>query len=236
MVEGSFLAERLENRSALALLERLDARALREGCAWFAGGTAISLRCNEFRVSRDIAFLCASTEGYRELRARVRFDGVRALILREVELLREPRIDRYGIRLALGVDGAAIKLEIVSEGRIELSGEDDPAMPVARLSDTDLVAEKLLANDDRYLDDGALGRDMLDLLVLERELGGLPEPAWEKARAAYGASVDRAWHAALRRMQQRPDLVARVFETLGVVPEARAVVAARLATLAPEEP
>lgn len=230
-----FLAERPENQVALALLERLDAARLREACAWFAGGTAISLRCGEFRVSRDVDFLCASNEGYRDLRARVRGEGARGLFLRDVALLREPRVDRYGIRLALGLGDVALKLEIVSEGRILLAGADDPALPVARLADDDLVAEKLLANDDRYLDDSALGRDALDLLMLERTLGALPDAAWTKARVAYGATVDRAWAQALRRMRARPDLVARAFDAMGVSSEARDVVAAKLEALPDDE-
>lgn len=220
---------------ALALLERLDAARLREAGAWFAGGTAVSLRCGEFRVSRDVDFLCASMEGYRELRARVRGDGARGLFLRDVALLREPRVDRYGIRLALGLGDVALKLEVVSEGRIPLAGADDPALPVARLTDDDLVAEKLLANDDRYLDDAALGRDAIDLLALERTLGALPDAAWTKARSAYGASVDRAWDHALRRMRARPELLARAFEVMGVSLEVRALVAARLASLPEDE-
>lgn len=225
------MAERPENRRALALLDRLDATRLREASAWFAGGTAVSLRCGEFRVSRDLDFLCASIEGYRELRARVRVDGARGLFHGDVDLLREPRVDRYGIRLAVGFGDVALKLEIVSEGRISLVGIDDSALPVARLADDDLIAEKLLANDDRYLDDSALGRDAVDLLMLERTCGGLAPAAWAKARGAYGASVDHAWDQALRRMRARPDLLARAFDAMSVTAEARAVVAARLAAL-----
>ncbi len=54
---------------------------------------------------------------------------------------------------------------------------------------------------------------MVDLLMLEHTLGALPVTAWEKARGAYGPSVDRAWDGALRRMCARPDLVARVFDS-----------------------
>ena len=227
------MAERPENRLALAVLALADSDLLRDHQAWLGGGTAVSLRCGEFRVSKDLDFLCASTDGYRELRTRVRMEGVRGLFPRGVTLLREPRTDRYGIRLAVGLGDAAIKVEIVSEGRIALEGVSDPALPSSRLCDADLAAEKLLANDDRYLDDGALGRDMVDLLMLEHTLGALPVTAWEKARGAYGASVDRAWEGALRRMLARPELVSRVFDSLGVSAEARAVVTRRLAALPP---
>ena len=66
------------------------------------------------------------------------------------------------------------------------------ALPVARLSDEDLVAEKLLANEERPWDDSTLGRDAMVLLVLEHALGGCPAGASDKARAAYGPSVESA--------------------------------------------
>ncbi|WP_437298513.1 nucleotidyl transferase AbiEii/AbiGii toxin family protein [Sorangium sp. So ce426] len=65
------MAERDEHRRILDLLTSLDAALLRQSECWFAGGTAISLRCDEFRISRDVDFLCASREGYRQLRQRV---------------------------------------------------------------------------------------------------------------------------------------------------------------------
>jgi len=113
------------------------------------------------------------------LRERLFDRGLCGFFTRDVELVRETRADRYGIRAVLSVDGAPLKLELVSEGRIALEGTADPDLPVARLTDTDLVAEKLLANADRFLDDSALARDALDLVVLAHELGELPAPAWE---------------------------------------------------------
>lgn len=91
------MAERPENRAALAALARLDAGLLREASCFFAGGTAVSLRCGEFRVSRDVDFLCASREGYRALRECVRQRGGLGIFAREVIVVREPRVDRYGI-------------------------------------------------------------------------------------------------------------------------------------------
>lgn len=219
----------------LELLERLDASLLRDSRCWFAGETAVSLRCGEFRVSRDVDFLCASMEGYRSLRERARDRAGAGLFAREVVIAREPRIDRFGIRTAIEIDGAVLKFEIVSEGRVTLNGEDDPRLPVARLSDVDLVTEKLLENDDRHLDDSALGRDAIDLIMLERTLGALPAEAWEKAKTAYGPSVERAWREGLRRLRDRPAMLKRAFDEMLVTPEARAIVQARLATIAPAD-
>ena len=232
---GSSLAERPETRRALALLALLDAALLREAACWFGGGTAVALRCGEFRVSRDVDFLCASRDGYRRLRQRVHEKGLSGLFVAPVLVVRALRVDRYGIRGAVEVDGAPMKLELVSEGRIDLEGQDDPALPVGRLSDADLVAEKLLANEDRFLDDAALGRDAIDLVMLEQTLGGLPQAAWDKARGAYGPSVDDAWARGLQRLRDDRALLARGLEQMAVLPDARAVIAARLAGLAPRE-
>lgn len=229
------MAERPENQRVLALLEHVDSVLFREAQCWFGGGSAVSLRCAEFRVSRDVDFLCASREGYRLLRRRVFDKGAPGLFARDVVVAREARADRYGIRLAITIDGQPLKFEIVSEGRIDLGGIDDPALPVGRLSDADLVAEKLLANDDRHLDDASLWRDALDLLALEHTLGALPAEAWGKARDAYGPSIEVAWQRALKRLRDRPDLLGRSLDLLDVLPAARAVFESRLAAL-PEAP
>lgn len=229
------MARRPENARALALLETVDADLFRDARCWFAGGTAISLRCDEFRVSRDIDFLCSSREGYRRLRQRVFDQGERGLFRREVAIAREFRADRYGIRFAVEVEGVPLKVEIVSEGRIDLEGIEDPTLPVPRLSDEDLVGEKFLANQDRYLDDAALGRDAFDLILLEHTLGRLPESALEKARAAYGSSVDVAWNKALERMKRRPRIRERWFELLGIDATARDIIEDRLESVPMED-
>ncbi len=180
------MAERPENQRVVELLARLDGELLREAACWFAGGAAISLRCGEFRLSRDVDLLCSSREGYRALRQRVFEGGVEGLFATPVEVVREARVDRYGIRAAFAIDGVVVKFEIVSEARVDLEGVDDPVLPVARLCDVDLVTEKLLANADRFLDDASMGRDAIDLVMLENNLGGLPEAARVRAGASYG--------------------------------------------------
>ncbi len=219
----------------LRLLELLDAPMLRAAQCWFGGGSAVALRCGEFRVSRDVDLLVASTEGYRELRGRVHADGARGLFRGDITIVREARSDRYGIRAALEIDGQPIKLEIVSEGRIDLTGVDDPDLPIGRLCDEDLVAEKLLACDDRHGDDSGLARDTLDLMVLEHVLGALPAAAIKKAVAAYGPSVAGRYSQSMARLRARPELLARWLDILEVSGAARALIAARLGALPPAE-
>ncbi len=99
------MAIRAEHRRVLALLELVDARFFREAECWFAGETAVSLRCDEYRISNDIDFLCATREGYRALRERVFDAGLRELFVRDIEVLREVRADRYGIRAVVNIEG-----------------------------------------------------------------------------------------------------------------------------------
>ena len=227
-MRGCFLANRPELQLVLHLLEKVDSELLAQNQCWFAEGTAVALRCHEYRISRHVDFLCASRDGYRRLRQLVFDNGIQAIFRSPMVIVRDVRADRYGIRFGVQVDGVPVKVEIVSEGRIDLQGCEDPTLPVCRLDDVHIVAEKLLANDDRYLDDASQGRDALDLLILEHTLGGLPDKAFELAEMAYGASVRQSWSRAIERLRQRPEKVARWIQSLKVAPEAKQIIETRL--------
>ncbi len=62
------------------------------------------------------------------------------------------RADIYGVRAVIEMDGVPIKIEFLSENRIELSGSIHHAFGVPTLSRVDMYAEKLLANADRWAD------------------------------------------------------------------------------------
>jgi hypothetical protein len=153
--------------------------------------------------SLDIDFLCASQEGYRELRNTINNASLGAIFSRPVDLVRDVRADRYGIRTFLRVDDVPVKFEIVSEGRIKIQGEVDPKTGVPTLSRLDMYAEKLLANADRYRDKSVASRDIIDLAMMVGHWGEVPLPAWDKVRQAYGASADRAYQGAVEMMSDR---------------------------------
>ncbi len=188
--------EREHHRRIAKILQSLDAEVLQRADCYFAGGTAIVLSLDEYRVSRDIDFLCASNDGYRLLRNLVNSD-LGTLLRTPVPHLREVRADRYGIRTVLEMDGEPIKFEIVSEGRIPISGSYEPNFGVPTLSRSDMFAEKLLANADRGLDPVEMSRDIIDLSMLINAWGNIPDDAWEKVKGAYGAQVVSAYHKAL---------------------------------------
>jgi len=215
--------ERPHHQRIAKVLHALNADLLGETRCYFGGGTAIVLLLSEYRQSLDIDFLCASNTGYRLLRNTVSPHSLGALLNTPIKHLREVRADRYGIRTVLEVDGAPIKIELVSEGRIALHGSVHPVLRVPTLAREDMYAEKLLANADRGLDKSTLSRDIIDLAMMIERWGAIPDAAWEKAKMAYGDHVVQAFettsklmceHAYLSQCLQRMDMDAALVERI----------------------
>ena len=210
--------KRAHHNRIQTLLTALDADFLNRNGCFFGGGTAIVLALDEYRESVDISFLCASRDGYRELRNTITNVSLGAIFADPVELAREVRADRYGIRTFLLSDGVPVKFEIVSEGRIPIDGTVNPVTGVPTLSRIDMYAEKLLANTDRYNDKAVASRDIIDLAMMIRHWGRIPPVAWDKARKAYGASVDQAWLVAVDLVGERTHL-AQCLQKMHMDPE-----------------
>lgn len=191
---------RREHHQRIALiLDALNSDLMSAHKCYFGGGTAIALTCGEFRESKDIDFLVSNKDGYRELRARVKREGPGCLFhnTKHMGLPQTFLTDQYGIRGWVEVLGVRIKCEIVSEGRITLDspGQHSDLFPVEMLTFTDFVAEKLLANSDRYLDTATFSRDLIDLAFMK-----IPDlrsgEGFAKAIEAYGPSVVRDFDSA----------------------------------------
>ena len=97
-----------------------------------------------------------------------------------------------------------IKFEIVLEGRIALErpGPDDHLCGVATLTTLDMAASELLANSDRWADDSASSRDLIDLAMLGLDAKTLRK-ALDKAGGAYGAAVERDLKKAIEALRKR---------------------------------
>lgn len=173
----------------VSILQKMNSALLEGTQCVFAGGTAISLQINDFRLSTDIDLLCSSQEGYRQLRGLVNpfsATGLSALFVEPVTQLRIARADRYGIRTVLEEDGHPIKFEIVREDRIYLDASTQHLHGVPLISRADAYAEKLLANSDRWGDKAVLSRDVLDIAAMINAWGPIPIEAENKAVLAYG--------------------------------------------------
>lgn len=186
------------------ILESLNPDLLLRNQCLFGGGTAIVLTHGEYRESVDVDLIVSSKDGYRELRGLVNSQGIEALMKRPLPLRREARIDQYGIRCAFDVDSAAIKFEVVFEGRVELQDPlpEDRVNGVWALTMRDKVATKLMANSDRWADDSVWSRDIIDLAVLTN--GQTADPAGVAAAVrAYGSSVLVDFEKARARLLER---------------------------------
>lgn len=199
------------------ILSVMDASFLREAKCYFGGGTAISLLLGEYRESVDLDFLCADQNGYRLLRSSVFDHGLAELFPGGIPTLREIRADRDGIRTVLLAPGQVpVKFEIVREARVPLVGEEVPGIPVPCLSREDMFVEKLLANADRYADKAVMSRDVIDLMVMEKNWGPVPGPAWDKATAVYGNSVSASFQKAKDLLRGNPDYLADCLKKMDV--------------------
>jgi hypothetical protein len=210
MVEAFSMFKRPHHLRIHSVLKSMNGELLESTECYFAGGTAIVLALGEYRESVDIDFLCESADGYRALRTIIFESGLAGIFNTPPNLLREVRMDQYGIRAVLQVDGFPIKFEIVNEGRIKIDGGIDPALGVPILARMDMYAEKLLANADRYLDVGVASRDIIDLAMMIDGWGAIPTQAWNKARDAYGDTIDKAFNGAIKKICERGYLVACV--------------------------
>ena len=189
---------------------------LRAGC-FFGGGTQLAMSLGEYRESRDIDFLCSSRAGFRALRETVTNRSLGAVFGTAPQLARDVRTDRDGIRTFLVADGVRLKFEILFESRIDLAGSVDRFLAVPVLAPEHAVAEKLLANADRGLDESTLSRDLVDLAFAGVHYG---RPTLEAgigiAERAYGTAVLRYLQSSLTMFQERRSRANACLKTLDV--------------------
>jgi hypothetical protein len=110
-----------------------------------------------------------------------------------------------------------IKFEIVLEGRIELAAPKakDVVCGIPTLTKLDMVTNKLLANSDRWADDGIFSRDVIDLAMIQP---GLPllRQAITKAEGAYGQAIRSDLEKAVHRLQHRHGWLERCMQTMAM--------------------
>lgn len=212
----SQMFEREFHQNIFNILNQLNANFLLECGAYFGGGTLVSLNHGEYRLSKDIDFLCSTGAGYRLLRQKISEHQYNAIFNSQNNFILpgEIKSDQYGIRFAIMVDETLIKFEIIMEGRIELGQPDYPSWsPVPCLNEIDSFAEKLLANSDRWNDTSVESRDLIDLAV-QRLKSAIPREAIEKAEAAY--PVIEPLKKAITFFQDKPDYRDKCFTALKI--------------------
>ncbi|HJW10287.1 MAG TPA: nucleotidyl transferase AbiEii/AbiGii toxin family protein, partial [Albitalea sp.] len=170
------LFRRPHHQRIARVLDALDGPRLLEHHCLFGGGTAIALRFGEYRESVDVDFLVSEIEPYRRLRHALTGEQGLAFVVRQgmppLQQAGELRADQYGIRTRLLVDDAPIKFEVILERRIELEppAAGDLIRGIPTLTVLDMATSKLLANSDRWADDGVFSRDLIDLAMMQPAL------------------------------------------------------------------
>ena len=213
--------ERPLHRRIAQVLGSLNGTLLKEHSCLFGGGTVIALRFGEYRESVDIDFLLSDLVHYRNLRQLLTgTDGINALLQPGKPLLtqlRDIRADQYGIRTMLSVDGQPIKFEIVLEGRIKFAvpTAKDVVCGISTLTILDMASSKLLANSDRWADDGVFSRDLIDLAIIQPKLP-LLRKAIAKAESAYGQAIRVDLEKAIYQLQHRQDLLERCMQAMAM--------------------
>jgi len=204
------------HQKILTVLNALRSDFFTEISAYFGGGTLLTLLYDEYRLSKDIDFICPIGDGYRKLRTEIYDKGFQAMF-QDTPIIRaasDIRADQYGIRFAVRVEDIRIKFEIIAEARIT---PDPPVFyawsSIPCLSFTDCCAEKLLSNADRWADTAVLSRDLIDLSVLRLQ-AEIPQTSIDKAEAAY--PVIKPLKKAIKFFQTRPEYRNRCFSTLMV--------------------
>jgi hypothetical protein len=85
---------------------------------------------------------------------------------------------------------------------LQQPGKADELCGVPTLTLLDMAASKLLANSDRWPDDGVFSRDLIDLAMMKPSLALLRD-AVAKAEGVYGDAVRRDLQRAIERMRER---------------------------------
>lgn len=202
------------------VLSALNGELLREHHCYFGGGTAIALRYGEYRESVDIDFMVSDLASYRNLRQLVTTEkGVLVLVRQShqdsIMQTRDVRADQYGIRTSLQVADQLIKFEIVLEARIVFDSPKatDKICGVTTLTPLDMATSKLLANSDRWADDGVFNRDIIDLAMMKPALP-LLNKAVSKAELAYGKAIKQDLHKALEKLKTRDGWLERCLQAM----------------------
>ncbi|MCU0566281.1 MAG: nucleotidyl transferase AbiEii/AbiGii toxin family protein [Oculatellaceae cyanobacterium Prado106] len=205
-------------RQVLQVLQALNPDFLAACKIYFVDSTLLALAYQEYRLSRDIDFLCPYGAAYSQLRVALYDRGYNALFDRpqvhSVQFPGELKTDRYGVRFPVQVEETILKFEIVAEGRIEFDSPIYPSWsPVPCLSVVDQVAEKLLANGDRWPDPSIDSRDLIDLAILKLKTE-FPQAALDKAEAAYRCV--EPLKRSLLNFQAKPNYRIRCYERLQI--------------------
>lgn len=182
---------RPEHEIIREVLAEMNHKRLLENKCYFAGSTAVVLRLDEYRLACDLEFLCASSDGYREIRNALIAEGPRALFSAAISRARRTKLDEFGIRMSVLHKEQRINFAVIREARVAVEGMTDEGLQVPALTTSDMFTQKLLANADHCYERKLSYRDAIDLGCLILAHKTVPDEALAKAVRAYGPDIQR---------------------------------------------
>jgi len=185
-------------------LEQFNADFLLENRIAFGGGTRIALELSEYRESVDIDFLCPDKHSYRAVREQVMSNTFGSLVRRDFSYPREIMFGRDKVYTVIDFNNTLIKVEILNCDSYDLQVETGSLFPVPYLSRESCFYTKLLANADRAKMPPY--KDIIDLLMMYRCWGDIPESSLDKARCHYGDIALKSLISSLEHIQSHRKL------------------------------
>ncbi|MGQ0752007.1 MAG: nucleotidyl transferase AbiEii/AbiGii toxin family protein [Betaproteobacteria bacterium] len=208
---------RPRHATVASVLSALNSEFLGRSKCFFGGGTRVVLELKEYRESADIDLLCSDQQGYRAVRSAITNTSLGEIASQPITLAREVRADQYGMRTVVKVGEELIKFEIIREGRIDLGGMSVKDIHVPCLDRKCCFAEKILANDDRWIDESVLNRDIIDLAYMIEAWGpGLFLDGMSLAHRAYGDTVLKSIRSAAQKLMEKKTYYRKCVEGLRV--------------------
>lgn len=185
----------------------------------FGGGTRIALEINEYRESIDIDFLCPNKKSFKSVREQVSSSSLGELVKEDFRYAREIRFDRDAVRTVIDHEDTIIKLEFVSFDDYDLKWISNKELfPVPFLDHNSCFYTKLLANSDRKL--VYPYKDIIDLLAMRSEWGGIPQESIDNAINHYGRkTVIGSLIQALKHIQENTEVYLSCADDLSISSE-----------------
>ena len=199
---------RPHHQTIWSILEALNGPFLIENQILFGGGTRIAMELGEYRESIDIDLFCVGRESYKAARSSITQSSFGEIFQpgKEPALYggREIRADRDAIRSIIEGKGRPIKLELIQFDEHGILADSRTSLfPVPFVAQESCFSTKLLANADRYR---SSNKDLIDLCIMRKEWGEIPDSAWQAAVNHYGeAVISRSLRQSLELITCKPE-------------------------------
>lgn len=190
-------------RRIATVLLALDGKWLERAHCNLGGAVALMLQLGAYRETRGIDFFCGSKAGFRFLRNAVARADLGGLLTRPGLEMCGTHCSQNMVEVFIAVNGQPVRLTFACAQPVRGYRVKDALFDVPLLSRKDLFVSKLLANTDRGLNDASLNRDIIDLAMMVKAWGPVPQVAWQEATLVYGAEVARSLIATCGLMSDR---------------------------------